>query len=126
MPGAPPVPALIARELPPASSSALSDRAAREGLLRGAAAAGEALALAGLALGHAIAQALGSTFGLPHGAMNALALPLGAAFQRRTSCAGRGGALGAAIGAAGGSGRRRRAVSPGSAALEPAARLRHA
>jgi alcohol dehydrogenase class IV len=51
------------------------DREARDGLLRGAAAAGEALALAGLALGHAIAQALGGTFGLPHGAMNALALP---------------------------------------------------
>ena len=32
-------------------------------------------ALAGLALGHAIAQALGGRYGLPHGAMNALALP---------------------------------------------------
>ena len=51
------------------------DREARVGLLRGAAAAGEALALAGLALGHAMAQALGGTFGLPHGAMNALTLP---------------------------------------------------
>jgi maleylacetate reductase len=51
------------------------DREAREGLLRGAAAAGEALALAGLALSHAMAQALGGTFGLPHGAMNALTLP---------------------------------------------------
>src|SRR4029077_16462705 len=38
------------------------DREAREGLLRGAAAAGEALALAGLALSHAMAQALGGTF----------------------------------------------------------------
>jgi alcohol dehydrogenase class IV len=28
-----------------------------------------------LALGHAIAQALGGRYGLPHGAMNALALP---------------------------------------------------
>ncbi len=44
-------------------------------------AAGEALALAGLALGHAIAQALGSAFGLPHGAMNALALPLALRFN---------------------------------------------
>jgi maleylacetate reductase len=51
------------------------DREAREGLLRGAAAAGEALGLAGLALSHAMAQALGGTFGLPHGAMNALTLP---------------------------------------------------
>jgi maleylacetate reductase len=57
------------------------DREARDGLLHGAAAAGEALALAGLALGHAIAQALGGTFGLPHGAMNALALPLALRFN---------------------------------------------
>ena len=51
------------------------DRALREELLRGAAAAGEALALAGLGLAHALAQALGGAFGVPHGAMNALALP---------------------------------------------------
>jgi maleylacetate reductase len=51
------------------------DRAARTELLRGAAEAGEARALAGLALAHAIAQALGGRYGLPHGAMNALALP---------------------------------------------------
>jgi alcohol dehydrogenase class IV len=51
------------------------DREAREGLLRGAAAAGEALALAGLGLAHAMAQALGGRYGLPHGAMNALCLP---------------------------------------------------
>ncbi len=47
----------------------------RTDLLRAAAAAGEALALAGLGLAHAIAQALGGTYGLPHGAMNALSLP---------------------------------------------------
>jgi maleylacetate reductase len=52
-----------------------SDREAREGLLRGAAAAGEALGRAGLALAHAMAQALGGRYGLPHGAMNALCLP---------------------------------------------------
>jgi len=75
-----------------------SDRAAREGaelingslpavledpgavgprttLLKGAARAGEALGLAGLCLGHAMAQALGGRYGLPHGAMNALCLP---------------------------------------------------
>jgi maleylacetate reductase len=51
------------------------DLESREGLLRGAAAAGEALGRAGLALGHAIAQALGGRYGLPHGAMNALSLP---------------------------------------------------
>ena len=36
---------------------------------------GAALAAAGLGLGHAMAQALGGRYGLPHGAMNALALP---------------------------------------------------
>jgi maleylacetate reductase len=51
------------------------DVEARVELLHGAAAAGEALALAGLALAHAIAQALGGSLGLPHGAMNALSLP---------------------------------------------------
>jgi maleylacetate reductase len=51
------------------------DRAARLMLLRGAAAGGEALALAGLGLSHAMAQALGGSYGLPHGAMNALCLP---------------------------------------------------
>jgi maleylacetate reductase len=51
------------------------DEAARTDLLHGAAHAGHALALAGLALAHAMAQALGGTYGLPHGAMNALCLP---------------------------------------------------
>ena len=37
--------------------------------------AGAALAAAGLGLGHAMAQALGGRYGLPHGAMNAIALP---------------------------------------------------
>jgi maleylacetate reductase len=44
-------------------------------LLQGAAAAGEALGRSGLCLGHAMAQALGGRYGLPHGAMNALCLP---------------------------------------------------
>jgi maleylacetate reductase len=47
----------------------------RTTLLRGAARAGEALGRAGLCLGHAMAQALGGRYGLPHGAMNALCLP---------------------------------------------------
>jgi alcohol dehydrogenase class IV len=34
-----------------------------------------------LALGHAIAQALGGRYGLPHGAMNALALPAALRFN---------------------------------------------
>ena len=37
--------------------------------------AGAALGLSGLALAHALAQALGGRYGLPHGAMNALSLP---------------------------------------------------
>jgi alcohol dehydrogenase class IV len=51
------------------------DRGARAMLLRGAAAGGEALALAGLGLAHAMAQALGGRYGLAHGSMNALCLP---------------------------------------------------
>jgi maleylacetate reductase len=47
----------------------------RKTLLKGAARAGEALGLSGLCLGHAMAQALGGRYGLPHGAMNALCLP---------------------------------------------------
>ena len=65
---------LISRWLPRVVEDPARPRGT-EGLLRGAAAAGEALALAGLALSHAMAQALGGTFGLPHGAMNALTLP---------------------------------------------------
>jgi alcohol dehydrogenase class IV len=58
------------------------DRAAREELLRGAAHAGHALALTGLALAHAMAQALGGRYGIPHGAMNALCLPPALEFNR--------------------------------------------
>lgn len=48
---------------------------ARTELLRGACEGGEALAGSMLGLGHALAQALGGRYGLPHGAMNALCLP---------------------------------------------------
>jgi alcohol dehydrogenase class IV len=58
------------------------DRDARLELLRGAAHAGEALGIAGLALAHAMAQALGGTYGLPHGAMNALCLSPALRFNR--------------------------------------------
>ncbi len=44
--------------------------------------AGRALGLAGLALAHAMAQALGGAYGIPHGAMNALCLPPALAFNR--------------------------------------------
>src|SRR5262249_35595039 len=43
--------------------------------------AGAALAGSMLALGHAMAQALGGRYGLPHGAMNALTLPPALAFN---------------------------------------------
>jgi maleylacetate reductase len=52
-----------------------SGRGARETLLRGAAKAGEALGRSGLALAHAMAQAIGGRYGLPHGTLNALCLP---------------------------------------------------
>ena len=71
---------LIAEALPRVLAD-LSDRGAREDLLRGAMHAGHALGIAGLALAHAMAQALGGAYGLPHGAMNALCLPPGLAFN---------------------------------------------
>jgi alcohol dehydrogenase class IV len=52
-----------------------SNRDARDALLRGAAKAGESLERSGLALGHAMAQAIGGLYGLPHGALNAICLP---------------------------------------------------
>ncbi len=51
------------------------DLEARTTLLEGAQHAGAALAAAGLALGHAMAQALGGRYGISHGAANALSLP---------------------------------------------------
>jgi maleylacetate reductase len=48
---------------------------ARTHLLEGAANAGAALGGAGLGLAHAMAQAVGGRYGVPHGAMNALCLP---------------------------------------------------
>ncbi|HZQ80462.1 MAG TPA: iron-containing alcohol dehydrogenase [Gaiellaceae bacterium] len=72
---------LIATALPRVRESP-RDEAARRELLEGAAHAGHALALAGLALAHAMAQALGGTYGIPHGAMNALCLPPALEFNR--------------------------------------------
>jgi maleylacetate reductase len=65
---------LIDRWLPPVVERP-RELEARTELLRGACHAGAALAGSMLALGHALAQALGGRYGLPHGAMNALALP---------------------------------------------------
>jgi maleylacetate reductase len=53
----------------------------RTGLLRGACEAGQALGGSMLALGHAIAQALGGRYGLPHGALNAICLPAALRFN---------------------------------------------
>ncbi|HEY8630472.1 MAG TPA: iron-containing alcohol dehydrogenase [Gaiellaceae bacterium] len=53
----------------------------RTKLLEGAMHSGMALGGSMLALGHAIAQALGGRYGLPHGAMNALALPAALRFN---------------------------------------------
>jgi alcohol dehydrogenase class IV len=72
--------ALISKWLPTVVEDG-QDFEARSGLLEGAMHAGAALAAAGLGLGHAMAQALGGRYGLPHGAMNALALPLALRFN---------------------------------------------
>ncbi len=58
------------------------DRQARTKLLAGADIAGHALALAGLGLGHAMAQAVGGRYGLPHGALNAICLPAALRFNQ--------------------------------------------
>jgi alcohol dehydrogenase class IV len=59
--------------------------AGRGELLEGAMHAGEALAGAGLGLGHAMAQALGGRYGLPHGALNALCLPPALRFNQQVA-----------------------------------------
>jgi maleylacetate reductase len=57
------------------------DLEARTRLLGGAQHAGAALGSAGLALGHAMAQAVGGRYGIAHGAANALCLPLALRFN---------------------------------------------
>jgi maleylacetate reductase len=61
------------------------DLQARTKLLEGAMHAGAALGSSMLALGHAMAQALGGRYGLPHGAMNALTLPQALAFNEEVA-----------------------------------------
>lgn len=51
------------------------DREARTGLLRGACHGGAALGGSMLALAHAMAQAVGGRYGLPHGTLNGICLP---------------------------------------------------
>jgi maleylacetate reductase len=70
---------LISRWLPVVAGNG-HDHEARRCLLEGAMHAGAAL-LAGAALGHAIAQALGGRYGLPHGTMNAVSLPAALRFN---------------------------------------------
>jgi maleylacetate reductase len=65
---------LIAGWLPRVVDSPL-DRDARTELLRGACHGGEALAGSMLALAHAMAQAVGGRYGLPHGTLNGICLP---------------------------------------------------
>jgi len=65
---------LISRALPRVLDDG-HDVDARAELLHGAARGGEALGRSGLALGHAMAQAIGGAYGLPHGALNAICLP---------------------------------------------------
>ena len=72
--------ALISEHLPRVLEHG-HDRSAREGLLRGACEAGAALGTSGLAIGHAMAQALGGRYGLPHGALNAIVLPAALRFN---------------------------------------------
>jgi maleylacetate reductase len=71
----------------PAVVEAGDQLAPRTTLLRGAARAGEALGRSGLCLGHAMAQALGGRYGLPHGAMNALCLPPALRFNQPVASA---------------------------------------
>jgi alcohol dehydrogenase class IV len=52
------------------------DLDARTELLRGACHGGAALGKSGLALGHAMAQAIGGRYGLPHGTLNGICLPV--------------------------------------------------
>ena len=63
------------------------DLEARTGLLRGACHAGAALGKSFLALGHALAQGLGGRYGAPHGALNALTLPLALRFNEPVAAA---------------------------------------
>jgi maleylacetate reductase len=65
---------LIAEWLPPVVA-APHDLEARTELLRGACHGGAALAGSALALAHAMAQAIGGRYGLPHGTLNGICLP---------------------------------------------------
>lgn len=57
------------------------DLGARTSLLEGACHAGQALGGSMLALGHALAQAVGGAYGLPHGTLNGICLPAALRFN---------------------------------------------
>jgi maleylacetate reductase len=59
------------------------DREARTELLRGACHGGAALGGSMLALGHALAQAVGGRYGLPHGTLNGICLPAALRYNAR-------------------------------------------
>jgi maleylacetate reductase len=73
---------LVSRFLPQVVESPL-DRDLRTELLRGASLGGEALALSMLALAHAMAQAVGGKYGLPHGTLNGICLPAALRYNQR-------------------------------------------
>lgn len=75
---------LIGRHLPRVVD-APDDLAERTKLLEGAMHAGMALGKSMLALGHAMAQALGGRYGLPHGALNAICLPAALRFNEEVA-----------------------------------------
>ncbi|MBD0348426.1 MAG: iron-containing alcohol dehydrogenase [Thermoleophilia bacterium] len=72
--------ALIADSLPAVLENG-HDLEARTRLLEGAMHAGAALAASFMGLAHAMAQALGGRYGLPHGALNAICLPVALRFN---------------------------------------------
>jgi len=73
---------LIVQALPQVVED-LHDRDARTALLRGACHAGAALGGSMLALGHALAQAVGGRYGLPHGTLNGIFLPAALRYNAR-------------------------------------------
>ena len=73
---------LIVQALPQVVED-LHDRDARTELLRGACHGGAALGGSMLALGHALAQAVGGRYGLPHGTLNGICLPAALRYNAR-------------------------------------------
>jgi maleylacetate reductase len=73
---------LIVRSLPRVVESP-HDRDARTELLQGACHGGAALGGSMLALGHAMAQAVGGRYGLPHGTLNGICLPAALRYNAR-------------------------------------------